>query len=214
MALLQLESRRPDLGPELADRGRAWPQSKFRIMAVPSGGVPPHFKAQFQQRLGIIGQQAEGLKNSGTPEVVSSFLDSSITGAVEEFAPKSELEAYLSMVRDTACNLGERVELRQKLWENALSQTLKGVPGGAGVALAKSVEHLNRELPLTDRGRVAGAALLEMRTHHDQTVKGEQEHATVALDAAAAQRDPNVADLISQNAISTVAEMEDWNFSP
>jgi hypothetical protein len=181
-----------------------------------NGGVPAALQAQYRTQLDAISQQAERLKKLDKPELVTGMLEASLVATVETYAPNSELSAYTSMLQGVTQQLDQfsfGAKLSQGLWETALKVAANGIPGGAGVALAKTVEHSAKEWEPFYGASVAQLALLEMRTGHGQTLKGENIHATVALDAANKQDNIEHRDAIVSNAVSLVADTESWNIA-
>jgi hypothetical protein len=168
-------------------------------------------QTSYQTRLGAIGQQAKGLEKLGSPELTAAFLESSLTDTVESYSKSPDDVAYTKMLGGVSKALGDFPEIQKSLWQTALQVVSNGVPGAAGVALAKSLETLGNA-PAEAKGIAATEGLYAMRVDHGQTFVGDDVHANIGYQAAGNQEfSLEQRDLIAINTISTIAALEDWN---
>lgn len=174
--------------------------------------------SRFLPSLRAISTQAEALSKNAEPELVADFLQCSFLSTVEKHAPGTEISAYAGLVEKTAADVatlpGELpAEIRSRLWSTALQVAAQGVPGGAGVALAKTVESVGSEFLEGTQASIACSALKTLRDDETLALRGENLHATLALDAAGQLASPEGQNVILRNAISVIASLEGWNIS-
>ncbi len=94
--------------------------------------------APYQQRLQSVSAKAKALATE-PPSAYSSFVATELFEASKS-APTPQTAVYVRMMHGLTEKFSDQPDLQKELWGVALQVAARGVPGSAGVALAKSVD--------------------------------------------------------------------------
>lgn len=175
----------------------------------------PQYQA-FRTRLGQIEQTARNCDMGSEPSLFAEFVDRSLTAEVDRLDSKSPEASYIKMVRTTGRSLASHPHALVSLWSSALRTVQGGIPGTAGVALAKTAASLAGAYPQASStlahqviGRISNSAgQVETNPAASKAVRGYFDTVDATANYAPADKDA-----LALKTMNDIAAINEWNIA-